>query len=852
MLKRNLWKILLSLALAAWAVSQLIPLKDAPSFAGFAKAQATAKRAEFVKLVDEAAARKKSDPKGTPSEFVALKQIGKERKIDLSQFFPEIRLEQTLKNIEKRNDILLTELLRLSKGKLQLGLDLKGGVAFTLETKDEPGANVDQYARREKLQKAIEIIGTRINAFGVAEPVIRPVGDNRIEIQLPGVSTKDNPDVVDKVKAPARLDFRMVHASLSPGPNVETPAGYEIKTLDYEGRGGETGTEELFIKRIPEMTGEMISNSFARPDLYGKPEVLLEFTSDGKKRFAEVTRAIAEISQRGGPLGRLAIVLDGKLYSAPTVREEISGGSAQITGSFSDREAINLANVLNNPLDVELRVMEQYEVGPTLAADSVVSARNAFIISTLLAIGFMLVFYTFGGLVAAIGMGVNVTITLGVMASIGATLTMPGIAGIVLTLAMSVDSNILIFERMREELKLGKSLGAALEAGFDKAWSAILDSNVTTLLVALIMVWLGTGPVKGFGVTLAIGIFTTMFAAVVVSKLILEFLIHPGAIKSLKMFSVLQDTKFDFLKYTKAAVIGTIVILFVGVGAVIYKGKEIYGIDFVGGDMVTLNFAQKVEMGELRRAASQAGIKEVNFAYQQPIGGAREVLKVTTPFDQGKPIVQKLQQTLPQAKLEVAGESRIGASVGKEIQWNALKSIIAALFAILAYVAFRFEIGYGVGAIVATVHDLILTVGLFVLFDRQFNASMVAAILLIIGYSINDTIVVFDRIREELKLNPIGTLRDIINRSLNLTLSRTIITGGTTLLTAVTLIVTTSGDVNDIAFTLLIGVLTGTFSSLFIATPVFYWWHKGDRKHVEAHHDIAPKYEWQGSSKASE
>jgi SecD/SecF fusion protein len=190
--------------------------------------------------------------------------------------------------------------------------------------------------------------------------------------------------------------------------------------------------------------------------------------------------------------------------------------------------------------------------------------------------------------------------------------------------------------------------------------------------------------------------------------------------------------------------------------------------------------------------------------------------------------------------------------VGKEIQWNALKSIVAALIAILVYVAFRFEIGYGIGAVVSTVHDLFMTIGIFVLFDRQFNASMVAAILLIIGYSINDTIVVFDRIREELKLNPIGTLRDIINRSLNLTLSRTIITGGTTLLTAVTLIVTTSGDVNDIAFTLLIGVLTGTFSSLFIATPVFYWWHKGDRKHVEAHHDIAPKYEWQGSSKASE
>jgi SecD/SecF fusion protein len=242
----------------------------------------------------------------------------------------------------------------------------------------------------------------------------------------------------------------------------------------------------------------------------------------------------------------------------------------------------------------------------------------------------------------------------------------------------------------------------------------------------------------------------------------------------------------------------------------------------------------------------------VNFSYQQPIGGAREVMKITTPFDQGSVTLTKLQQALPQAQLEKVGESRIGASVGKEIQWNALKSVLAALVAILVYVAFRFEMGYGIGAVVSTVHDVFITIGLFVLFGGQFNASMVAAILLIIGYSINDTIVVFDRIREELKLNPTGTLRDVINRSLNLTLSRTIITGGTTLLTAITLIVTTSDDVRDISFTLLIGVLTGTFSSLFIATPVFYWWHKGDRKHVEAHHDIAPKYEWQGTSKASE
>jgi SecD/SecF fusion protein len=443
-------------------------------------------------------------------------------------------------------------------------------------------------------------------------------------------------------------------------------------------------------------------------------------------------------------------------------------------------------------------------------------------------------------------------VTLGVLSEFGATLSLPGIAGIVLTLAMSVDSNILIFERMREELRAGKSLPTALEAGFDKAWSAIIDSNLTTLIVAAIMIALGTGPVKGFGMTLAIGIFTTMFAAVVVSKLLMEALILPGVIKRMPMFSVLQNSSYDFLKYARPAFIGSWIVVVIGIGVVFVKGREIYGIDFTGGDSVTLSYAQRVDSAALRNAAEKAGYPEAGFSYLSQVGSDLQVLKVTADFDRGKPLLEALQNALPQAKFQVVGENRIGPSVGEEIQWNALQSVFWALVLILAYVAFRFEIGYGVGAVVSTVHDLLMTIGIFVLFDREFNASMVAAILLIAGYSINDTIVVFDRIREELKLNPNLSLANVINRALNLTLSRTIITGGTTLLTSITLLIVTTGEVNDIAFTLLIGVITGTFSSLFIASPIFYWWHKGDRKHVEKHEDVKPTYEWTGSSKASD
>jgi SecD/SecF fusion protein len=828
----------------------LLPVKDQP-FVEYAKAHATAKPAEFNALLAEATALK---AKGAAlSEFVALKQLARERKLDLTQYFPEIRLEDTLKNVEKRNEILLNELLRRSKSRMQLGLDLVGGVAFTLEVDPAAAAKFSDHDREQKLAKAIEIISARVNAFGVAEPIIRPVGNNRIEVQLPSINTRDNPEVVENVKKPARLDFRIVHPTQTPLNTAqdETPAGYEAMTLENQGRSGEISLEELFVKRRPEMSGEGIANSFVRADVYGKPEIILMFTPEGRTRFAQVTRDIVQQAQSTGARGRLAIVLDGKLYSAPGVEKEIDSESAQITGSFTDREALNLANVLNNPLDLPLVVKEQYEVGPSLASDSVVSARNAFIISTALTIGFIVVFYTLGGVVAAIGMGFNVLITLGIMASFGATLTMPGIAGIVLTLAMSVDANILIFERMREELRLGKSLSAALEAGFDKAWSAIFDSNVTTFFVAVIMYLLGTGPVKGFGLTLGIGVFSTMFAAVVVSKILLEAVIHTGVLKSLKMFSVLQDTKFDFLRFAKPAFIISWVVVLIGVATVAYKGKAIYGIDFAGGDMVTLSYSSKLDVGALRSAAEKAGLKEATFAYQKALGGESELLKATVPFDEGDRLVNALQAAHPDAKFQLAGQSRIGPSVGQEIQWNALQAIFWSLVLITGYVAFRFEFGYGMGAVVSTIHDLLITIGIFVMFDRQFNASMVAAILLIAGYSINDTIVVFDRIREELKLNPTTSLRDIINRSLNLTLSRTVITGGTTLLTAITLIVVTTGDVNDIAFTLLIGVITGTFSSLFIAAPVFYWWHKGDRKHVEAHSDVAPKYEWTGSSKAS-
>ena len=856
MLRQNLWKVILSAIVVLWAVLGLIPLKDQP-FGDFVKDKAAAQSAQFTTLMTKVSERVKSGQAG--STFVALKQIAREEKIDLSQFFPQIRLEDKLKNVDKRNTILLDELLRQSKGRLQLGLDLKGGIAYTLEV-DPAAANLGtEQSRKDKLDKAIEILGNRINNLGVTEPLIRPVGTTRIEVQLPGASTKENPEISSVMQKPARLDFKLVYPYSR--PPAEAPAGYRAMTLEQEGRNGETTVTELYVKELPEMGGDSVADSQATMDDFGRFKIILRFTKPGSARFAEVTKNIAALSadlarRTGNPDARaqLAIVLDGKLYSAPGVQNEISGGSAEISGSFSQREAIDLASVLNNPLDTPLQVKEQYEVGPSLASDAVDSGVKAALIGTALVCAFMITFYATGGLVAVISLAVNIVIILGVMASIHATMTLPGLAGIVLTIGMAVDANILIFERMREELAEGKGLISANRGGFLKALTTILDAHFVQLIICGIMIWLGTGPIKGFGVTLLIGVLSTLFSVLITGHLLMELLIESETLKKMKMRRMLKDLNVDFVKWGKPAFIGSMVLLVASLGVVAYKGDRIYGIDFAGGDQITANFnpAQKIDAAKIRDLAKSIGTGEISPTYVSNLGTGKEQLKIETAYGKSEAFFKALQQAYPNAGLSSEGTQQIGATIGSEIKWTAMKAIGASMLVILIYIAFRFEFGFGIGAMASTLHDVLMNIGIFVLFGHQFSAPMVAAILCVVGYSINETVVVFDRIREELKLNPTGALKDIINNAIRKVFARTIMTATTTFLAALALFVFGGGQLHDIAFTFLVGIVTSTFSAIFIAAQVFYWWHKGDRKHVEAHQDIAPKYEWAGSSRASE
>jgi len=433
---------------------------------------------------------------------------------------------------------------------------------------------------------------------------------------------------------------------------------------------------------------------------------------------------------------------------------------------------------------------------------------------------------------------------------------------VVLTIGMAVDANVLIFERIREELATGKSLRGALNAGYDKAFGTIFDSNLTTLIASVLLIYLGTGPVKGFGVTLTIGITVSMFTALVGTRVIFDWLLAKNLLTNLSMLHLIKGSNVDFMRWAKPAFALSWAIIIVGLGyGAFVRGKQTLSVDFVGGDALTFSFAKRVETDQLRKlisnveyherleGASQAGAKtrkvgDPLVAYQRNIGQGTENLRVTVPAGAGEAVKEALFKAFPDSKFKLDQSRQVGAIIGQEILRGALLALGLSLFGILVYVAFRYEFSFAVGAVVAVVHDVLMTTGIYCLTElwgegRQFNATTVAAILTIVGFSINDTIVIFDRIREDLKLGVRGSFTDLVNRALNQTLSRTIITSGTVFLATLALYVFGGGVINDFAFMFLVGVVTGTYSSIYIASALVIWWHKGQRPNIETNSSVA-------------
>ncbi|MBI4664499.1 MAG: protein translocase subunit SecD [Verrucomicrobia bacterium] len=823
-MSRNLlWRFLFAVFVVLWSVWELYP-PQARDLLEFFESQASNRDANYTNIVARARELQQANPLRTFSNL--MEAVGTN---DLTRFFPTIKL----KNEVNPTLAILYQLQRNSAGQIKLGLDLQGGSSLRVAMDMsylETNKTAQAAGRELVLSQAIEVLRKRVDRLGVTEPTLTPVGDNEIEIQLPGLSEAVKDSARRTIEKVALLEFCLVHPESDQLIRQDlTAPGYHVLKMKRRLRDG-SGREEYtpyLVKRKPEhgLTGHLVSDAGVEPDpITNQPRITLEFNREGGDLFARITKE---------NVGRqLAIVLDGELYSAPVIEEPITGGNAVIRGDFTIKEAYELANVLQNPLEAPVKIVQEYSVEPSLGKDSIRSGIHASLIGTILVSVFMLVYYLLSGLVANVALLLNIVILLGVMCSIDTTLTLPGIAGVVLTIGMAVDANVLIFERIREELAAGKSIRGAVAAGYDKAFGTIFDSNVTTLISSAILIWLGTGPVKGFGVTLTIGVAVSMFTALVVTRIVFDWLLARGWLKSLPMLQFIKETHIDFLRWSKPAFALSWTLVLIGVVWGIMRGREVLGVDFAGGDRMTYSFVKKVEVEELRKAIAASGVSESFIQFQKDLTAGSEVLQVTTPYGKGTNVVDVLKQQFPDAQFVKLADSNIGPTVGAHILRTALISTLLALFGILVYVAFRYEFSFALGAVVAIIHDVFMTTGWFCLTGREFSAPMVAAILTIIGFSINDTIVIFDRIREDLKLGIRGTFKDVINIAVNQTLSRTIITSGTVFLATVSLYVFGGPVINDFAFTFLVGILTGTYSTIYIASAFVLWWHKGERPKI--------------------
>ncbi|HEU6447173.1 MAG TPA: protein translocase subunit SecD [Verrucomicrobiae bacterium] len=823
------WKFILVIAIVAWALSQIYPPTSRDLIQQF-QARADNTDTNFDAIAQRAVMLQKTT---TNTEFNILEEA-----IGTNSIVPYFTFVDARSDIHPTQKIL-NQLQRDASGKIKLGLDLQGGMSFLVEmdtnylAEAADSTNGPQRAPdiSGALSQAVEVLRKRVDAFGVAEPVIQPAGNNRILIQLPGLTEAERQSALSQITNAAYLEFRLVHENSSEilRNNEPIPLGYEV--LKEPGEDPTKPPMEYVVKKKPELAGDFVTKAFVTRGNLGEPQITFSMTQEGGKKFGEIT------TQNVGRA--LAIVLDGELQTAPRIDEPILNGSCLIHGDYNEKQAFAIANVLQNPLRAPLHLVSSSDVDPTLGRDSIRSGIYASVASVIFVSLFMLIYYRLSGLTANVALITNIIILLGVMCSVGTTLTLPGIAGIVLTIGMAVDANVLIYERLREELGKGKSLRGAIDAGYKRAFGTIFDSHVTTLISSIILIFMGTGEIKGFGVTLTIGVAASLFTALVVTRLIFNFLLNRNWLKSLSMLHIVKSANVNFLKFAAPLAIATCLFF---IGALVFgftRGDKLFGVDFRGGDSVTFNFAQKIDQGKVSSALTAVGERDATVQYQKDmVGGGAETLRVTAGSGSAGKVVETLQKDFPDAKFQKIGQQEVGAIVGKEIQRSAVAASLMAMLGILIYVAFRYEFWFAVAAVAAVVHDVLFAIGAYCIANdisgRQFNATVVAAVLTIIGFSLNDKIVVFDRIREDLKLGVRGTFQDVINAALNQTLSRTIITSGTVFIATLCLYLWGGGVINDFAFTFLVGIIVGTYSSIYIASYLVLLFYKGQRPNIGA------------------
>jgi SecD/SecF fusion protein len=594
--------------------------------------------------------------------------------------------------------------------------------------------------------------------------------------------------------------------------------------------------ELFFVKKVngqAPMEGDVIVNAGNDYDDRGKPEVTMQMNAEGARKWKNLTAA---------NIGRpVAIILDNLVYTAPNVQNEIPNGNSSITGSFTLEETRDMSNILKaGKLPAPTHIVEEAIVGATLGSRSVNAGIISSLVGLLVVLVFMVLYYNKAGLIADVALFINLFFLTGVMASLHAVLTLPGIAGIVLTIGMSVDANVLVYERIKEELGLGKSLKLAISDGFKNALSSILDSNVTTLLTGFILLWLGTGLVKGFAVTLVIGIFTSLFAALFITRLLLEWWVGKG--NNIEFFSnwsknLFADANFDFVSRRRLYYIISSTIIGLGILSIIFKGFGL-GVDFKGGRSYVVSFEKSVTTDEVRNVlAKPFGASPEVKTYGGTGLAGNEQVKITTSFmsESTAPDADQKAEAVLKTSLASLGTATIQSSqkVGPTIAYDMIISsvwaILLAILVVSVYIYIRFrKVAFVWGAVVALFHDVLIILAVFSIFNGwlpfslDIDQAFIGAVLTIMGYSMNDTVVVFDRVREYLRDNKgkKEAIASIINNALNATLSRTAVTGLSTMFVLIVLFIFGGEVIRGFSFAMLIGVIVGTYSSLFVATPI--------------------------------
>lgn len=700
----------------------------------------------------------------------------------------------------------------------KLGLDLRGGTQIVLETRDAPKVK----ANRESTDRALEVLRKRVDALGVAEPSLTRSGEKRIIVELP--------DLQDPTKAAEVVGKT---AQLSAHPVVGISDG---KTKPKSGQTilpDEDGAAQLILAP-PILAGQEIgSASAAFDDQQFTWSVSIGFKGNGGKAWQTAT-AKAACAPSGDPTRRLAFVLDNRVISSPQVAESvqcnigIAGGSTQITGNYNAESAKDLAALIEGgALPVPVEIIEQRVVGPTLGAAAIEASKQAALIGIVLTGLFILFIYRLVGLLAAVALTGYALISYGALAALGATLTLPGLAGFVLAIGMAIDANVLVFERAREEFAAAPKRGVrrALQIGFAKAWSAVADSNITTLLAAGLLFFLASGPVRGFGVTLSIGVLASMVSAMLVTRVLTEFALSSRFIARRPKLTGLGSTGRvrDWLDRRNPDVMGkrriwlsvSALAVILAITGVVVRGLD-FGVEFTGGRLVEYSTSKQLSVEDARTAVTSAGYpravvqrsgeKDISVRVEKLSNAEVKRIESALAADGGKVTKQR--------------DELIGPTLGSELRKKAIIALVIALLAQLLYLAVRFKWTFGAGAVLAMFHDVIIVIGVFAWLGKPIDGVFLAALLTVIGYSVNDSVVVFDRVRELWGADRNGDFAKIANRAAMQTVPRTVNTGIGAVFILAALAFLGGDSLTDFAVALLIGIGIGTWSSVFTATPL--------------------------------